>query len=325
MPLDISRRALLFAGLLPIVPAGAAFAQAWPSRPVTLVVPYAPGASNDTFTRALGDALSKRFGQPFVVDNRPGAGGVTGVNTVVRAAPDGYTLVEMPNSILGFKPIMKVDLDPLKNLTPLGAMASAPTALVVPAALPVNNVDEFIAYAKANPDKTFYGYAGIGTTQQQHMELFNKLTGLKIKGVNYKSSSDAQTDLLAGRLQAMIVTIASTLGQIEGKELRLLAYTDNNYPPGAPKAPTMAELGIKGMEKAQIWWGIFGPPGMPADLVATINAAINQSLADPSVVSLLAKSGATPTPGTAEQFAGMIKEEAALVDEFVKLFGAKNP
>ncbi|CAH1651684.1 Bug family tripartite tricarboxylate transporter substrate binding protein [Chelatococcus asaccharovorans] len=325
MPLDISRRALLFAGLLPLVPSGAAFAQAWPSRPVTLVVPYAPGASNDTFTRALGDALSKRFGQPFVVDNRPGAGGVTGVNTVARAAPDGYTLVEMPNSILGFKPIMKVDIDPLKNLTPLGAMASAPTALVVPAALPVNSVDEFIAYARANPDKTFYGYAGIGTTQHQHMELFNKITGLKIKGVNYKSSSDAQTDLLAGRLQAMIVTIASTLGQIEGKELRLLAYTDDNYPPGAPKAPTMAEVGVKGMEKAQIWWGIFGPPGMPADLVATINAAINQSLTDPSVVALLAKSGATPMPGTSEQFVAMIKDEAVLVDEFVKLFGRKNP
>lgn len=326
MPVTIRRRELLAGALIPMILPRAVQAQSptWPARPVTLVVPYGPGASNDTFTRALGQSLSKRLGQPFVVDNRPGAGGFTGVNTVARATGDGYTLVEMPNSIVGFKPVMNVDMDPLKNLTPLGSMASSPTALVVPAALPVKSVAEFIAYAKANPDKTFYGYAGIGTTQHQHMELFNSLTGLKTKGVNYKSSADAQTDLLAGRLQAMIVTVASTLGQIEGGELRLLAYTDNNYPPGTPKAPTMAEVGIKGMEKAQIWWGVFGPPGMAPDLVATINKAINESLADPSVVALFSKSGATAKPGTPEQFVAMIKDEAALVDEFVKTLALKK-
>ncbi|MDF2809851.1 MAG: hypothetical protein K0S56_882 [Microvirga sp.] len=219
------------------------------------------------------------------MDNRPGAGGFTDANGVARAAPDGYTLLEMPNSIVGFKPIMNVELDPLKNLTPLAAMASASTALVVPASLPVKSVAEYIAYAKSNADKTFYGYAGIGTTQQQHMELFKNRTGLKTKGVNYKSSADAETDLLAGRLQAMFVTVASTLGQIEGNELRLFGYTDDNYPPGAPKGPTMAAAGVKGMEKAQIWWGVFGPPGMAPDLVRTINRAINESLADPNVVA----------------------------------------
>jgi tripartite-type tricarboxylate transporter receptor subunit TctC len=287
-------------------------------------VPYSPGASNDTFTRAIADSLSKRLGQPFIVDNRPGAGGFTGANGVARAAPDGYTLLEMPNSIVGFKPIMNVELDPLKNLTPLATMASSPTALVVPSSLPVKTVAEYIAYAKANPDKTFYGYAGIGTTQQQHMELFHNLTGLKVKGVNYKSSADAQTDLLAGRLQAMFVTVASTLGQIEGNELRLLGYTDDNYPPGAPKGPTMAEVGIKGMEKAQIWWGIFGPPGMAPDLATTINRAINESLADPNVVALLAKSGATPMPLTAAEFTAMIKDEGVLVDDFAKMIGVKK-
>jgi tripartite-type tricarboxylate transporter receptor subunit TctC len=324
MSTKFTRRTMLGAALAASVAPRSAAAESWPTRPVTLVVPYSPGASNDTFTRALADNLSKRFGKPFVVDNRPGAGGFTGVNAVSRAAPDGYTLVEMPNSVVGFKPVMKVDLDPLKNLTPIGTMASSPTALVVPASLPVKSVADFIDYAKANAAKTFYGYAGIGTTQQQHMELFNNLTGLRIKGVNYKSSADAQTDLLAGRLQAMFVTVASTLGQIEGGELRLLAYTDDNYPPGAPKAPTMAELGIKGMEKAQIWWGIFGPPGMPADLVNTLNDAINESLKNPAFVALLAKSGATPLSLEPAAFVTLIENEAALVDDFAKMMAANK-
>jgi tripartite-type tricarboxylate transporter receptor subunit TctC len=324
MSTKLTRRTMLGAALAAAVAPLRAAAESWPARPVTVVVPYSPGASNDTFTRALADNLSKRFGKPFVVDNRPGAGGFTGVNAVSRAAPDGYTLVEMPNSVVGFKPVMKVDLDPLKNLTPIGTMASSPTALVVPASLPVKSVAEFIAYAKANPTKTFYGYAGIGTTQQQHMELFNNLTGLRIKGVNYKSSADAQTDLLAGRLQAMFVTVASTLGQIEGGELRLLAYTDDNYPPGAPKGPTMAELGIAGMEKAQIWWGIFGPPGMPADLVKTLNDAINESLESPAFIALLAKSGATPLATKPEEFVTLIKNETTLVDDFARMMAANK-
>jgi tripartite-type tricarboxylate transporter receptor subunit TctC len=285
---------------------------------VTLVVPYAPGASNDLFTRALADVLSKRFNQPFVVENRPGAGGFTGTQAVSRAAPDGYTFVEMPNSIAGFKPGMKVDFDPLVNLTPVGIMARAPTALVVPAALPVKTVQEFIAHAKANPTTTFYGYAGVGTTQHQHMEMFSDAAGIKIKGVNYKSSADAQTDLLAGRLQAMIVTVASTLGQIQSGQLRLIAYSADNYPPESLKAPTMAEAGLKGMEKAQIWWGIFAPPGLPADILKAMNGAINDAVRDPGFMALMARSGATPSPGTPEDFVKALKEEVELVNEIFK-------
>jgi tripartite-type tricarboxylate transporter receptor subunit TctC len=289
-----------------------------------MVVPYGPGASNDLFTRALGDSLSKRVGQPFIVDNRPGASGYTGINTVARAAPNGYTLVEMPNSIVGLKPFLNVDVDPLKTLTPIAVLATSPTALVVPSSLPVKTVQEFIAYAKANPDKTFYGFAGTGTTQQQHMEMFNQLTGLKVKGVNYKSSADAQTDLLAGRLQAMFVTVASTLGQIQSGDLRLLAYTDSNYPADTPKAPTMREAGVPGMEKAQIWWGLFGPPKMPAELVKSINEAINGAIGEPAFQSVAAKSGATPLAVPQDRFIGMIHDETALVDDFAKQVGAKK-
>lgn len=297
---------------------GPTLAQEWPTRSVTIVVPYGPGASNDTFTRSVADVMSRTMGQPFVVDNRPGAGGFTGTNSVVQAEPDGYTFVEMPNSIVGFGPIMKVDLDPLEDLTPVGLMAKAPTAMVVPASLPVTTVQEFIDYANANPDSTFYGMAGIGTTQHQHGELFNRSAGTTLLPVNYKSSADAQTDLVAGRLHLMFVTVASALGQIEAGQLRLLAYTDDNYPEGAPEAPTMAEAGVPGMEGAQIFWGLFGPPGLPEDITTRMNEALNVALEDPAFIELTAKSGATPAPGTPEDFVAELQKEAVTLAEFIE-------
>ncbi len=310
--------AALAAGIAATGFAGSAQAVDWPTRPVTLVVPYGPGASNDTFTRALADILSKNLGQPFVVENRAGAGGFTGALSVSQSAPDGYTWLEIPNGIVGFKPVLKVDMDPLTDVTPIGLLARSPTAMVVPAALPVSNVQEFIDYARKNPDTTFYGHAGTGTTQHQHTELFNTLTGLHIKGVNYKSSADAQTDLVAGRLQLMITTVASTLGQIQGGQLKLLAYSDDNYPPGSPPAPTMKEAGVDGMQTAQIWWGVFGPPNLPDELKMKMSAAIIDALKDPSFAALVAKSGATPAPVTPDQFVQAIKDEQEKVAEFVK-------
>jgi tripartite-type tricarboxylate transporter receptor subunit TctC len=221
--------------------------------------------------------------------------------------------------VVGFKPIMKVDFDPLKDLTPIGLLARSPTAMVVPSSLPVKTVQEFIEYAKAHPDDTFFGMTGVGTTQHQHAELFKKATGLPLKGVNYKSSADAQTDLVAGRLQLMFVTVASTLGQIEGGQLRLLAYTDANHPADAPEAPTMAEAGVQGMEDAQIFWSVFGPPGLPEDIVTKMNAAMNEAMKDPGFQALMAKSGATPAPGSPQDFVAAIEREKASLDEFAKM------
>lgn len=317
-----SRRQLLglaiAAGVAGIAASGAAVAQdEWPSRPVTLVVPYGPGASNDTFTRALADILTEKFGQPFVVENRPGAGGFTGANSVAQADPDGYTFLEIPNGVVAFEPIMGVEFDPLEDLTPVGLLARSPTAMVVPSSLPVTSVQEFIEYAEAHPGEVFYGAAGIGTTQHQHGELFKRATGLDIQKVNYKSSADAQTDLIAGRLQLMFVTVASTLGQIESGQLRLLAYTDANHPSDSPEAPTMAEAGVEGMENAQIFWSVFGPAGLPEDIVNKMNAAMNEAMEDPGFKALLAKSGATPAPGTPEDFVEAIKAERAHIEEFL--------
>lgn len=316
----LSRRGALVAGLAAIAlgQAGMAVAQDWPSRPVTMVVPYGPGASNDTFTRALSEILTRNLGQPFVVENRPGAGGFTGANSVVQSAADGYTYLEMPNSIAGFKPVMKVDLDPLVNLQPVAMFAKSPIAMVVPSSLPVTTVQEFVAYAKANQATTFYGYAGTGTAQHQHAELFNLVTGLDLDGVNYKSSADAQTDLVAGRLSLMFVTVASTLGQIESGQLRLLGYTDSNFPDTAPKAPTLKEAGIDGMQEAQSFWNLFAPAGLPEDILMKMNAEINKAVNDPSFLALLAKSGATPFIGTPQDLIDALAAEQVLVNDFVK-------
>lgn len=320
-----SRRAVLAlaatAGLAALAPSTDSRAQTWPSRPVTLVVPYGPGASNDTFTRALAGILSKKFGQPFVVENRAGAGGFTGTNLVANATPDGYTFLEMPSGISSFGSVMDVKFNPLTDLAPVALFARAPTAMVVPASLPVKTVKEFVDYAKARPDQLFYGFAGIGTGQHFHAEMLKTATGLKIKGVNYKSSAEAQTDLVAGRLQLMLVTVASTLGQIQSGQLRLLAYADSNYPQGVPPAPTLKEAGVSNMEKAQTWWALFAPPKVPQDIIAKLNGAINEALKEPEFVALLAKSGATPSPGAPTQLADTLKQEIVDLTAFAKAAG----
>lgn len=319
----ISRRAALAlvaaSGLSTMMGAAPAVAQDWPTRAVTMVVPYGPGASNDTFTRAVSQILSNDLGQPFVVDNRPGAGGFLGANSVKTSDPDGYTFLESPNVIASLGPIAKLDIDPVRHFVPVGLMATSPTAMVVNADVPANTVEEFIAYAKANPTSVFYGFAGNGTTQHQHGELFKSLTGLDtLQGVAYKSSADAQGDLVAGRLQVMFATVASTLGQIESGQLKLLAYANANVPDTAPKAPTMAEAGVKGFEGAQVFWAVFGPAGLPDDIRDKMNASINKALAEPSIKELMAKSGAAPSPGTPDDLAAVVKTEQANLAEFVK-------
>jgi tripartite-type tricarboxylate transporter receptor subunit TctC len=277
-------------------------AQDYPSQPITFVVPFGPGASNDTFTRTLADLLTKSLGQPVIVENREGAGGFTGSDFVSRSKPDGYTLLESPTGIATMKPARNLDLDPTTDLTPIAMLAASPQTLVVPSSLGVNTVAEFIAYAKANPDTTFYGNTGVGTPQQMYAEMLNDIAGTTIKPVVYPSLANALLDLSAGRLHMVITTIASAAGQIDSGDLKLLAYADDNYPPGSPEAPTFAEEGFDGMQEAQSWWGIYGPPNMPADIVNFLNAKINEALVDEAFVELMARSGAVAMPVTPEEF-----------------------
>jgi tripartite-type tricarboxylate transporter receptor subunit TctC len=322
--LRASRRTLLLtaaAGLAALCQPTDASAQAWPSRPVTLVVAYGPGASNDTFTRAIAGILTKRFGQPFVVENRPGAGGFTGTQAVSKAEPDGYTWLEMPSGVASFGSVMEVKFDPVTDLQPVALFARTPTAMLVPAALPVKTVKEFNDHARANPDKMFYGFAGIGTAQHQHAEMYKTATGLKIKGVNYKSSADAQTDLVAGRLQVMFVTIASTLA-------RSRAGSCASWPtPTAIFPPTCRRRRLSRRRACPIWrrrrpgGRFFAPPKTPQDIVMKMNSAINDALKDPDFAAQLARSGATPAPGDPSQLAATLKDEITGLTEFAKSAG----
>jgi tripartite-type tricarboxylate transporter receptor subunit TctC len=300
------------------VAAGPAFAQAWPNRPVTLVVPYSPGASNDTFTRAIAGILSKKFGQPFVVENRPGAGGYTGAAAVQKAAPDGYTFLESPSGIVAIKETMKHDLDAVTDIATVSVFAKSPSALIVPASLPVNNVAEFLDYAKKSPQPLFYGYSGAGNTGQIYPELLTSLTGVKFQGVNYKSSAETTTDLIAGRLQIQFVSVAAVMGQLKSGQVKLLAYAVKNEAEGAPPAPTFADAGIKGMDVAQLWWGMFAPKGLPPDILKKMNEAINEALKDPSVVDLFAKSGAAPWIQTPEESSRVVKQEVETLLTIIK-------
>lgn len=294
-----------------------AAAEEWPTRPVTMVVPYGPGASNDTFTRAISDVLTKNLGVPFVVENRSGAGGFVGANSVKMSEPDGYTFLEAPSAIAGLGPIGKVDLDVHADFEPVGLLATSPTAMTINASIPANNVKEFVEWAKANPDKAFYGYAGVGATSHLHGELFNFITGSQLTGVNYKNSADSQADVVAGRLAATFVSVASTRGQIEAGQLKLLAYADGNHPSSAPDAPTMAEAGYEGFDVAQLFWAVFAPKGTPDEIVQKMNAAINEALADPAIVELMEKSGATPAPGPSSALAEMLASEGKVLVDFM--------
>lgn len=296
-------------------------AQNWPSRPVTMVVPYGPGASNDTFTRAIAGILSKKFGQPFVVENRAGAGGFTGAASVQKAAPDGYTFLESPSGIVAIKETMKLDLDAVNDLVTVSVFAKSPSALIVPSSLPVKTVAEFLDYAKKSPQPLFYGYSGAGNTSQLHAELLSSLTGVKFKGVNYKSSAETTTDLIAGRLQLQFVSVAAALGQVQAGQARLLAYADKNEAPGAPVAPTFADAGVKGMEVAQLWWGLFAPKGLPPDILKKMSDAVNEALKDPSIVELFAKSGAAASILSPEESAKIVKQEGETLVKIVKEAG----
>ena len=300
--------ALLIAPLL-IAFAATAQAQSYPTKPVKLVLPYSPGGIIDYVGRTVAQHLGEAIGQPVVAENRPGAGGIAGTDTVARSAPDGYTLVLMDPAIV-INPTLQpsVPYDLFKQLQTVAMISTSPEVVVVAPQLPVNNVADLIAYGKANPGKMNFGSAGIGTTPHLAAELFKLRTGVDATHVPYRSIGQSYPDMMANKIQFSFSSIAGALPFTSDNRVRAIATTGLKRSPVYPDQPTMDEAGLKGFE-VDLWLGIFAPAGLPADVLAKLNGGLNTILQKAEVKTALAKVGVVPSWKNPPDSAAFLKSE----------------
>lgn len=300
-------------------PPGALAQEAWPSKPVKIVAPVAPGGGVDLVARTIADRLNKAFGQSFIVENQSGGGGVIASQNVTRAAPDGYTLMLGYVGTHGTNPaVRKVPYDAINGFTPIAMVGGTPNVLVVTPGLPVKSVPELVTYLKANPGKASYGSAGPGTLTHLAMEQFKENTKTFMVHAPYRGIGPAIMDVLGGQTQAMFPGLAAALPHIKGGKLKPLAVTGTSRHRLLPDVPTMEELGYKGFDGVQ-WYGIVGPAGMPQPIVARLNAEINKQLAMPDLKEKLSGEALETMPMTPEQFGAYIKKDIAKWSELVKV------
>ncbi|GAB3653030.1 Bug family tripartite tricarboxylate transporter substrate binding protein [Ramlibacter alkalitolerans] len=300
------RRALL--GLALAFVAHAALA-AYPERPITLIVPWAPGGSTDILARAIGEQLTKSMGQPVVVDNRAGASGNIGSAAVAKAKPDGYTLLIGSMSTHAMNPALMASM-PFRgsdDFTPIALVANVINTMVVNPSVPAKNLREFIAYAKANPGKLAYASAGAGSTNHLSAEMFNKAAGIQMLHVPYKGGSPAVLATVANETQVLFSAGTQTLPHVKAGKLKLLAVTEPKRSKLLPDTPTVAEV-LPGYEMS-VWYAVFGPVGMPRELVQHLNAEINKALALPEMRARMDAIGVDLVISTPEQLAAQLKSD----------------
>jgi len=304
----INRRDFLGASLALTFPFSA-HAQAYPTKPIRYIVPVAAGGGNDMIARVVTERWGRLLGQTFVVENQSGGGGVIASQNTMRAAPDGYTLMQGYVATHGTTPATrKIPYDPIKDFTPIGMIGATPNVLVVNSQVPVKNMAEFIDYVRKNPGKLSYGTAGQGSLTHMTMELFKQETGLFILHIPYRGIAPAFNDLLGGQTQAMFPGLAAALQYINAGRVRALAVTGPRRSPVLKDVPTMEELGFKGFDAMQ-WYGSVGPAGIPADIVKRLNETQVAALKLPELREKLAIEAVDPMPMTPEQFGQFIKNE----------------
>ena len=300
--------------------AGSAFAQSWPSQNITLVVPFTPGGSTDILARLLGQRLGDALGKAVVIENRPGAGGSVASTAVARAAPDGHTLIMGHIGTLGVNPSLYANLqyDPIKSFSHLSMLASVHNILVVHPSLPVKNVQELIAYAKANPGKLNYATGGNGSAAHIAMAAFMVATGTEMTHVPYRGTAPAVNDLLAGVVQLTMTGAPAVLPHARAGTLRALGISSEKRLASANDIPTIAEQGVPNFEASQ-WYGIVGPAGMPQPIIDRLNAEIRKAMTDPEIVAALAREGAEAWVTSPEELRAHIAKEIPRWAEIVKL------
>ena len=317
-----SRRAALLA--LISLASGAAMAQAYPSRPIKLIVPFPAGGGTDIIAREVANKVATQQGWTVVVDNKPGSGGNLGVDAAAKAAPDGYTIVLGQTSNLAINPTLyaKLPYNPVKDLAPVGLIASAPLVLCVATDSPFKTLADVIAAAKARPEAINYASSGSGTVAHLAVEQFQKTAGVKLTHVPYKGAAQGATDLIGGQIQLYMSSIPTLIGHIRNGKMRAIAVTSDKRVNDLPNVPTIAESGYKGFE-AVTWFGIAGPAAMPKDAVSKLNGAFNKALQDAEVQKKLEGQGADVLGGTPEQFAKLIQDDIGRWGKVVKDSGAK--
>ena len=295
----------------------------YPSRPVKLVVPFAPGGFTDVTARILGQKLSEAMGQQFVIENKPGAGSTIGSDLVAKAPPDGYTLLMVSTTHVISPWIYKhLPYDPLKSFTVVGKLVDSPYVLLVHPKVKAKNVQEYIALAKAHPEEVHYASSGNGSSQHLMGGLFAAMTGAPLKHVPYKGSSGAATDLVAGVVESSFAGMPNALAQVPQGRLKALAVTTARRAPQLPDVPTMQEAGVPGYD-ASVWLALLAPAGTPPEIVRRLNGEIARLMAQPDTRKTLLDAGVEPTPSSPEEMSAYMAQEMTRWGKVVKDTGIR--
>jgi tripartite-type tricarboxylate transporter receptor subunit TctC len=301
-----------------------AHAQPYPSRPIRLIVPFPPGGSTDGVARVVIQKFSEGIGQPVVIENRPGVGGLLGSDAVAKAAPDGYTLLLASVSSLAIAPHMfsNPKIDPARQFQPIAPLASGPLTVIVRSTLPVNSIAELVALAKSRPGALNYGAAGVGTQVYLAAEMFKRLAGIEVLHVPFQGGGPAMAALLAGTIDYKFDVVNTSLAQMRAGRVKVLAVTSTRRVPHMPEVPTLEESGFPEFE-AMAWIGIVGPAGLPPGIVARLNAEITKAVSSRELGEVYVSQGVVPETASPTQFGDMIRREHAKWGAVVRQVGPK--
>jgi tripartite-type tricarboxylate transporter receptor subunit TctC len=282
--------------------------QQYPSKPVRIIVPFAPGGGSDFIARFMAQRLTETLGSQVIVENKPGAGGVLGIEAGVKSPPDGYTLTLIASSYTVNPSIYKLNFDPVSDITPIIQMSQGPLLVVVSPAVPVKTIKDLIALAKSKPGEVTFASSGQGSVIHLATELFDTMAGIKMNHIPYKGTGPALTDTLAGQTNVFFSSTANAMPHVKAGKLRAVAVTTAKRIPALPEVPTVAESGVPGYDVV-LWHGLIGPKGLPRAIVDRINGEVTKSLKLKETAEQLQNDGVSPAGGTPEQFAAQIKKE----------------